>query len=290
VAGITRYIHILVAEAFIPNPENKPTVNHLNGVDGGDAVENLEWATWEEQQEHAFKTGLASPGKTPAIVLDTNGYIMSEHETTREALTNYNGRNVYYNKDVQIVGNAIIMKRSYYDSLEKYELDKICKNSLKLILERSYIVDNQLIDSAKQAGEMTDTSYQNVIERTKNRKSATINNIKFQKCQIELGYLMTMKFLKEKFNMSNFTLTKPEMKILMSLPFKQTEIYIMKKFIQQYKFFSDGSSSKTDCWRKLNEFLVSEGYKPKKHVSSVTKLWDEPFVSYEFDKDYYGGM
>lgn len=90
---------------------------------------------------------------------------------------------------------------------------------------------------------------------------------------------------------NDFTLTERELKILSAQPPKQTEIYIMKKFISEYKFMkacNNGEGNKTDCWRKLNEVLDSKGYKRKKHVSSVTKLWEEPFVSYEFDNDYYG--
>lgn len=67
-------VHVLVATAFIPNPEGKPTVNHIDGCKCNNYVGNLEWATHTEQIQHAYDTGLAKGKITftkPVVVLET---------------------------------------------------------------------------------------------------------------------------------------------------------------------------------------------------------------------------
>lgn len=55
---ITTRVHRLVATAFIPNLNNKDTVNHIDGNKHNNAVSNLEWATRTEQLKHAYRLGL----------------------------------------------------------------------------------------------------------------------------------------------------------------------------------------------------------------------------------------
>ena len=63
IAGKLQFVHRLVAEKFIPNPNNYEQVNHIDGNKTNNCVENLEWVSNQINRDHAVETGLHLQGE-----------------------------------------------------------------------------------------------------------------------------------------------------------------------------------------------------------------------------------
>ena len=85
-------VHRLVAEAFIPNLDNKPQVNHIDGNKQNNRVDNLEWCTQSENMQHALRTKLKVMPKGKEVYnarsvlqFDTNNTFIKEWDCISEA-------------------------------------------------------------------------------------------------------------------------------------------------------------------------------------------------------------
>lgn len=93
IAGKMKYVHRLVAEKYIPNPNNYSQINHIDGNKSNNRVENLEWVTNQMNRDHAVKNGLHAHGEVSYAKLnwDKVSFIREHTELTSTALAKMYG-------------------------------------------------------------------------------------------------------------------------------------------------------------------------------------------------------
>ncbi len=107
-------LHRMVAETFIPNPDNKPFVNHIDGNKQNNCISNLEWVTKQENQSHSEINGMIRDRQGYMVdVFDINGFVATFASITKASK--------YLNLDRVVIGRVIdkevLLKGFYFRSV-----------------------------------------------------------------------------------------------------------------------------------------------------------------------------
>lgn len=106
-----KYIHRLLAENYIENKQNKPCVNHINGIKTDNRLINLEWVTYSENNKHAFDNNLKKPSVIKSrfksvIVTSLDGFIIGVFENIRSCAN-------FLNINERRIGEYILNKKKH---------------------------------------------------------------------------------------------------------------------------------------------------------------------------------
>lgn len=122
--GKKLYIHRLLAELYIPNPENKRTVNHIDGNKQNNCLTNLEWATDGENIKHAYDNGLNYGTKITNEVREVLYNRFMNGESMEHISKDYEFNNV-------TVSNHIRQYVKEHNLSEVYEAEKVRQKNLR---------------------------------------------------------------------------------------------------------------------------------------------------------------
>lgn len=105
----SKSVHRLVATAFIPNPTNKPQVNHKDGNTGNNYVANLEWVTGSENKKHGYRIGIT---KVSQKTRDTSRKVCIENNKLKRKLSYQDAINIRREKEEH--GSSILFLANKY--------------------------------------------------------------------------------------------------------------------------------------------------------------------------------
>ena len=214
--GVSKVVHRLVAKTFIPNPDNLPQVNHIDGNKENNSVENLEWCTNEYNMRHSWELGLRKPLKGNEIgtsklleheVIDIygseeNSYKLSEKYNVSTSLINL----IRSDKVWSHVTKSKTKGRHPLNNLRnnKFSLEEVCdiyeKDGKNKDIAKEYNVSESTIKSIRNGN-----SYKDITKNLKKGK----NTNRLTKDEVKYIYLTddSVKQIKNKISVSESTIS-----------------------------------------------------------------------------------
>lgn len=167
-----KYVHRLVAEAFIPNPNNLPEVNHKSGDKTKNSVDDLEWCTSSENKIHAYQTGLQKVGEKNSHSIYTELAIhrvcalIEENKLSPREISNVTGVNPTVILDIRNKGSWVHISKQY--DFTNYTPKQIKYSTEQKELARSMLDSGKY--SLKEISDKTGIPYKYVHYLSKHRK------------------------------------------------------------------------------------------------------------------------
>lgn len=178
-------LHRLLAQTFLPNPENKRTVNHIDGNKLNNSLANLEWATDSENNQHAYETGLKVPVR---LITDIEYAAILEKFFSGISLTEIVKS---YNFSLPTFSTYVEEYVNKHNLVDKFNEEKVRQFNLRAInngVNRRNIITLQMLDMQTNEVINTFTSIAEARKFLDKKSSGPISNVLAGRQNSAYGY------------------------------------------------------------------------------------------------------